>query len=238
MKILGIETSAQTASVALASDGEVIAERAFEARMTLNRRLALEIAEVAGCPARDAGLEGIATGIGPGSFTGVRMGVAVAKALAHALELPLAGVSAPEAIATGLEAEAGTAVCVLQRARADEVYATALVVAADGIAEEVEPTRVLRLPEAFETAEELLGRAPEIIAGDCVDSHAGPIRAAFAGAKLAGDEHAQPAAGWVVQIAQLRPERLAPEAAFGLTPRYARASQAERQFGVDLGMRG
>ena len=238
MKILGIETSAQMAGVALLSDGEVTVQRSFAARMTLNRRLALVIAQVVGRPVRDAGLDGIATGIGPGSFTGVRMGVAVAKALAHALELPLAGVSAPEAIATGLEAEAGTAVCVLQRARADEVYATALVVAADGIAEEVEPTRVLRLPEALAAAEELLGRAPEIIAGDCVDSHAGPVRAAFAGAKPAGDEHAHPAAGWVARIVQRRPERLDPEAAFGLTPRYVRASQAERQFGVDLGMRG
>ncbi len=239
MKILGLETSGQMAGVALVCDGEVACERTFAARMTLNQRLAPEIVELLGGLPRDAELDAIATGIGPGSFTGVRMGVALAKALAHALELPLAGISAPEAIVAAIGAEPGTGVCVLQRARADELYATVLSVGADGIGQEVEPTRVLTLPRALRTAEELLGRAPELFAGDAAAELADQIRSIFREVAVAGEEHqGAPRAGQVARIAAARPERLDAQAAFALTPRYVRASQAERQFGVDLGLRG
>ncbi len=238
MRILGIETSAKLASIALLSDGEVLCRRSFAAKMTLNQRLAPEIVEMLGGLPRDAGLDAIAVGVGPGSFTGVRMGVALAKALAHALHLPLAGISAPEAIASGACAAPGRAVCVLQRARAEELYATALGIRPDGIAEEAGPTRVVTLPEALQAAEELLGRAPELFAGDAAVALAEQIRGKFPAAEIASEERQYPDAAIIAQIAQGRPDRPNTEAALSLTPRYARASQAERQFGVDLGLRG
>lgn len=239
MKVLGLETSGQTAGVALLRDGEIVCERSFVARMTLNPRLAPEIVELLGGLPRDAELDAIATGIGPGSFTGVRMGVAIAKALSHALGVPLAGISTPEAIVAAIGAEPGTGVCVLQRARADELYATALTVAADGIGEEVEPTRVLTLPRALRTAEELLGREPQLFAGDAAGGLIDQIRSIFPEAAVAADEHqCVPQAGQIARVAAARPDRLDAQAAFALTPRYVRASQAERQFGVDLGLRG
>ncbi len=238
MRILGLETSGQMAGVALVRDGEVVCERTFAARMTLNQRLAPEIVELLGGLPRDAGLDAVAAGIGPGSFTGVRMGVALAKALAHALELPLAGISTPEAIVAGIRAEPGTGICVLQRARADELYATVLSVCPDGIGDEVEPTRVMTLPRALRTAEELLGRAPDLFAGDASEGLAQQIRSIFPEVPVADEEHDYPRAGQVARIAAARPERLDVQAAFALTPRYVRVSQAERQFGVDLGLRG
>ena len=238
MKTLGIETSAKIASIALVLDGEVFCQRSFAAKMTLNQRLAAEIVEVLGGLPRDAGLDAIAVGIGPGSFTGVRMGVALAKAMAHGLGLPLAGVSAPEAIATGTCAAPGTAICVLQRARAEELYATALTIGPDGIAEEAGPTRVLTLPEALQAAEESLGRAPGIFAGDAASGLAEQIRDAFPAVAIAGEEQQYPDAAVIARIAEARPDRLHKDAALSLTPRYVRASQAERQFGVDLGLRG
>ncbi len=237
MRILGIETSGDRASVALVRDGEVAGERAFPARMTLNQRLAPEIVSLVGEPPLAGELDAVAVGIGPGSFTGVRMGVAVAKAIAHALELPLAGVSAPEAIVARLDAEPGAGVCVLQTARADEVYATTLTVGADGIGEEAEPTRVLTLPRALRTAEELLGRPPQLFAGNAVEQMAEQIPSIFPGAKIANADCAEPLAVDVARFAQRQPERLTSETKFALTPRYVRLSQAERQFGVDLGLR-
>jgi|LSQX01.1.fsa_nt_gb tRNA threonylcarbamoyladenosine biosynthesis protein TsaB len=238
MKILGIETTAKIASIALVLDGEVLCRRAFAAKMTLNQRLAPEIVEMLGGLPRDAGLNAVAVGIGPGSFTGVRMGVALAKAMAHALELPLAGVSAPEALATAAGASHGTAICVLQRARAEELYATALTIGPDGIAEEAGPTRVLTLPEALQAAEQSLGRAPEMFAGDAALALAEQIRDACPAVAIAGEEQQYPDAAIIARIAEARPDRLGGDAALGLTPRYVRASQAERQFGVDLGLRG
>ncbi|MFW6438256.1 MAG: tRNA (adenosine(37)-N6)-threonylcarbamoyltransferase complex dimerization subunit type 1 TsaB [Armatimonadota bacterium] len=238
MKILGIETSGEVAGVALISDGEIVDERTFTARMTLNQRLAPEIAELLHVPAADAGLQAIAAGIGPGSFTGVRMGVAVAKALAHGLGLPLAGISAPEAIVASLGAAPGAGVCVLQKARSDEVYATTLVIEDDGIGRELSATRVLTLPRALRNAEELLERPPDLFAGDAVPELAERIMAAFPDARFADENRSWPTAAWSGLVAAAQPDRLQIEVAFSLTPRYARASQAERQFGVDLGLRG
>ncbi|MGI5819256.1 MAG: tRNA (adenosine(37)-N6)-threonylcarbamoyltransferase complex dimerization subunit type 1 TsaB [Armatimonadota bacterium] len=238
MNMLGIETSGRIAGVALVRDGEVVGERTFEARMTLNQRLTPKIAELLGGSASEAGLDGIAVGIGPGSFTGVRVGVAVAKALAHGLALPLAGIAAPEAIVAGLDADPGTGVCVLQEARADEFYATTLIIEQDGLGRELESTSVLTLPRALRTAEALLERPPDLFAGDAVAGLASQIRAVFSAAAIAADQFSRPSAREIARIAGARPERLTADAVFGLTPRYVRVSQAERQFGLDLGLGG
>ncbi|MEA3403149.1 MAG: tRNA (adenosine(37)-N6)-threonylcarbamoyltransferase complex dimerization subunit type 1 TsaB [Armatimonadota bacterium] len=239
MRILGIETSSATSSVALVEDGEVIRERSFPSRMTLNQRLAGHVRTVVdGADLTEAELDAVAVGVGPGSFTGVRMGVALGKAIAHALELPLVGVSAPEAIASALQRPAGSAVCVLQRARADEVYATALRIGEEGIVEEIEETRVLTLPRALRTAEELLGRPPDVLCGTGAAQFADAIRSILPEAELCGEEQSLPGARDVALVAAGRagPDRR--QAAFSLTPRYVRLSQAEREFGVDLGLSG
>lgn len=238
MTILAIETSAKLAGVALTHDGELLAEREFPARMTLNQRLAGEIVAVLGGDVRAAGAGAIGVGIGPGSFTGVRMGVALAKAMAHALGLPLTGVSGPEAIAAGLDAPAGTAVCVLQPARADEIYVTTLELGEGGVPRECAPTQVLTLPRALRTAEEQLARAPDVICGEAAEASAQQIRAIFPDACIAGEQHALPRAAQVARVAAARIGAADPTAALTLTPRYGRLSQAERNFGLDLGLQG
>jgi len=238
MTILALETSATLAGVALVRDGARLAEREFPARMTLNQRLAGEVLALLGGDVGAAGLGAIAVGIGPGSFTGVRMGVALAKALAHALALPLIGVSGPQAIVAGLSAPAGTAVCVLQPARADEVYVTTLEAGEGGAPVECAPTQVLTLPRALRTAEEQLGRAPDVVCGGAATASAQRIRTVFPDARIAGEEHALPRAAQVARVAAARIGDAEPTAALTLTPRYGRLSQAEREFGLDLGLRG
>ena len=218
--ILGIETSAKVSSVALMADGQLQAERTFEARRVLNQVLAEQIADLCGGPPVEAKLDGIAVGIGPGSFTGVRMGVALAKALAHGLGLPLVGVSSPEAIASSLGLEAGRTVCVLQEARADDVYATALVIEVGGAPREVSTTQVLALAEALAAAEKALGAAPDFVCGDAVDGQ-GQL----------------PMAADVARVGEGRIEGADPDEVFALRPRYVRLSQAEREHGVDLKLR-
>jgi len=176
----------------------------------------------------------VAVGIGPGSYTGVRMGVALAKALAHALELPLVGIAAPEAMAAALPARPGAGLCVLQEARADEVYATALRKQDRLQATELAPTRVLRLEQALAAAQDLLGGPPEVFCGNAARRYAGQVQACCGTARLADPRYDTPRAGVMAEMAAGRLGEADPEAAFTLRPRYARVSQAERQHGIDL----
>jgi len=236
--ILGIETSGPISSVALVSGGRRWSERFFESRRALNQMLAGQIADMCdGRPLSEAGIEGVAVGIGPGSFTGVRMGVALAKAVAHALGVPLVGVSAPEAMATSLAVRPHYTICVLQKARAGEVYMTVLVMGEGGIARELAPTQVLRLARALKAAEELLGRPPDHLCGDAAREHCGTIQEVFDSARVGDEPSSLVRAADVAAIGEARMADADPETVFTLRPRYVRLSQAEREHGVDLKLR-
>jgi tRNA threonylcarbamoyladenosine biosynthesis protein TsaB len=97
MLTLAFDTATSVATSALVDNGDLLGERASRAVRVLAD--ADELLELAG--ARPGELDRIVVGTGPGSFTGVRMGLAAARALAYALELPLAGVSTLDALAAG-----------------------------------------------------------------------------------------------------------------------------------------
>jgi tRNA threonylcarbamoyladenosine biosynthesis protein TsaB len=95
--ILAFDTATDRATSALVSDGEVLGERVSRASTLLEDVDAL--LRQAGAHATD--IDGLAVGTGPGSFTGTRIGLAVARGLAFALGVPVAGVSTLEALAAG-----------------------------------------------------------------------------------------------------------------------------------------
>jgi tRNA threonylcarbamoyladenosine biosynthesis protein TsaB len=95
--ILAFDTATDVATVALAHKGEVLGERASRAvRVLQDVEVLLEAAGV-----RSDEVEGIAVGTGPGSYTGLRMGLVTARTLAFSLGVPVAGVSTLDALAAG-----------------------------------------------------------------------------------------------------------------------------------------
>jgi tRNA threonylcarbamoyladenosine biosynthesis protein TsaB len=123
--ILSIETATRICAAALVHQGAVVAERHEEGRAIHAGLLPALVEEVLGGH-RPEELEGIAVSIGPGSFTGLRIGLSFAKGLSYACSVPILAVPTLEAIATkalrsGAVREGDTIVPVLD-ARRDEVY--------------------------------------------------------------------------------------------------------------------
>jgi tRNA threonylcarbamoyladenosine biosynthesis protein TsaB len=194
MTLLAIETTGARAEVSIVAeeaepDGQpresslhpsirlprALASETFEHRMDLAQWLMPRVDAVLDRAGIALGsLSGIAVSLGPGSYTGIRIGVVTAKALAYAAGLPLAGVPTLEALAAAAEASApvpaaapaGAAdrlICAVIPARADEVYA-ALYQRSDGALITRAAVTVMRL----EALTERLGRYPGsvLLAGD------------------------------------------------------------------------
>ncbi|HEY3397912.1 MAG TPA: tRNA (adenosine(37)-N6)-threonylcarbamoyltransferase complex dimerization subunit type 1 TsaB [Armatimonadota bacterium] len=227
--ILGLETSGRLGSVALADGEATVGVRQFSTQQEACRLLPPALAALLAEAGIAAGaLEGVAVSAGPGSFNGLRIGLALAKAMAHALGCPLVGVPTPQVWAAESSARfPGRTVAVLQPARRDHVYLTVLS-PAPGLA-------VLLAPEVVEI--EALGMAlaaltAPVLTGDWegLADWAAPV------AVTADPERAEtPSAVTVARLGQPLLATAPGDACFTLRPHYVGLSQAERTRGVDLG---
>lgn len=226
MRVLALETSEYVSSLALWDEGRVVAE-SFPSRMDLCEKLTARIEALLGgtagscAPAVDA----LAVSQGPGSFTGLRVGMATAKTLAHVWGVPLVGIPTQEAIAAAAEVGEGECMLVLQQARRDHVYAGVWVRTGDGAAEVVAPHVV---PVAELGA--LLG-GMRLITGPATDA-LGELVPTLPDSVIVRQAPAE--AATVACLAADRVSRADPNAAFTLQPLYLLASQAERMKGMDL----
>ena len=98
MLILGVETSTRAAGVALVSDEKILAEISQESKLYHSENLLPQIEQVLNI-AKVEKVDAVAVSIGPGSFTGLRIGLAAAKALAYAWKVPIIGVPTLHALA-------------------------------------------------------------------------------------------------------------------------------------------
>ena len=122
MRVLGIETSTATGSVAVVDGDELLGEVCFCGAGRHSEQLLGNVALVLRMTGMQTGsLQGVAVGLGPGSFTGVRVALSTAKGLALGLGIPLAGVPSLKALAEGVSCWGGL-VCPMVDARARRVY--------------------------------------------------------------------------------------------------------------------
>ncbi|NLP09454.1 tRNA (adenosine(37)-N6)-threonylcarbamoyltransferase complex dimerization subunit type 1 TsaB [bacterium] len=120
--ILAIETASHVCAVALAMGQELVAEYRLNLKNQHARLLAAAVERIlADCRVRLEDLQAIAVSIGPGSFTGLRIGLSFAKGLAFGRKLPIVGVPTLQALASQAPMEHGL-VCAVLRSRVNEVY--------------------------------------------------------------------------------------------------------------------
>ena len=105
MTILAMDTATMVSSVAVAAEERVLAELTAETRFTHSETLVANIEEVLRlADVKREELSAVAVSLGPGSFTGLRIGLAAAKAIAYALSIPLVGVPTLEVLAAAFPA--------------------------------------------------------------------------------------------------------------------------------------
>ncbi len=122
MKVLGIDTSTRCGSVGLMDEGEVVSEYLLNISITHSERLLTTIdllLKEAHCSVKE--IDGWAISLGPGSFTGLRIGVSTIKGLAYATQKPVAGVSSLDVLASQIS-PTPFLICPILDARKGEVY--------------------------------------------------------------------------------------------------------------------
>ena len=122
MKILALESSAQTASCAICEQDMVICESSITAGLTHSQTLMVMVENMfKNARQNPSEISAIAVSIGPGSFTGLRIGVSAAKGMAQALKCECVGVSTLWGLAKNLEGFDAIA-CAVMDARNSQVY--------------------------------------------------------------------------------------------------------------------
>lgn len=224
MKILALESSAVSASVALTEDEKLVAQSFQNCGLTHSRTL-LPMAEalLQNCGVTLDDVDAIAVAHGPGSFTGVRIGVATVKGLALGTDKPCIGVSTLEAMAHGARALGGRLCCVMD-ARAGQVY-NALFEVHEGQVRRLCDDRAIKLTELGEE----IGGAPYFLVGDGAELCYNTLKETCNGLCLAPSELRYPT-GYGVATAALPLLR----AGKACTPQeldafYLRRPQAERE---------
>lgn len=169
MKILAIECSAGPASVAIVEDNKIIGSSFINVKLTHSQTLLPMVSDLLKASSLDIGeIDGIAIAAGPGSFTGIRIGISAAKGIAAAKKLPCAPVSTLGAMAELFRGQAGF-ICAVMDARCNQVYNALFEVSGNTVSRICED-RALMCDELKEEIKLLAAKGkPFIICGDGAD---------------------------------------------------------------------
>ena len=222
MKILAFETSAKAASAAVMADGKLLAECYQNTGLTHSQTLmvmAQDLLKQLNLTAKD--MDAVAVAAGPGSFTGVRIGVAAAKGFAWGREIPCYGVSTLEAMARSAACLGGVICCCMDARRA-QVYNAVFERCGETLVR-LREDRAISLDDLCEDLQNiektifLVGDGAQLCYNTCLDMG---IPAVLAPGNLVSQS------AWGVAMAAFGQT---PVPAEELLPVYLRLSQAERE---------
>lgn len=222
--LLAIETSSLVSSVALLHGDTLKAELTIQARLTHSEQLMPHIADMldkASVPKTK--IDGIAVAIGPGSFTGLRIGLATAKGLAFAWNIPIIGVETPTSLAWNFVGVSDI-ICPLIDAQKGNVYAAAYQWQRDTL-QQLEDVHIAPLTEILNTLE--AKGNPVVFCGDGSLLGKKEIIEKTPLFRMAPPTMCIPRAGSVALAAQQRLLAGDVDDCMTLTPAYKRRSEAE-----------
>lgn len=229
MRALAIDTSTTMAGIAVVDEQGLLAEYMLNDKKTHSQKLVPMMRELLdSMKLNPADIDIFAAVTGPGSFTGLRIGVTTIKALAYAAQKPVVGITSLDALANAVTASEDVIVCPIMDARNNQVY-TALYKAHNSLMSNTSGYMGLHVSELVRQIEEK--NTNVIFTGDGVSLHRDFLKIEL------GDrcvfmpdfmlkQMAAPAAQMALTLA-LRGETIN---CFDLTPFYLRPSQAEREF--------
>ena len=226
MLLLAFETTAKAGSVALHDGKTLLGESYCNTGLTHSQTLmvmAEDLLRTCGVTAQD--VTAVAVAAGPGSFTGVRIGVAAAKGFAWAKELPCCGVSTLEAMALNFGAWDGY-ICPVMDARRSQVY-NALFEVEAGTLTRIREDRAISLAELAQELKEL--KKPVFLVGDGSILCYNTLKETVPGLVCPPEHRMHQRAAGVALAAKAMLERGESCDGASLQPNYLRLSQAERE---------
>lgn len=228
MKVLAVDTSSIVATVAIMEDEKLIGEYIINHKKTHSQKLMPMIKEIMNSVELKVDhIDLFAAAIGPGSFTGIRIGVATIKGLAHAVDKPVVGVSTLDGLAYNLPYTQHL-ICPIMDARRGQVYNAVY----RWKEEDLQILKAYRALSIEELIQELKSRGEDVIfCGDGVpvfrtklESELGELsKFAFANSNMQR-------ASSIAALALQRARRGETESYMDLKPFYLRKSQAEREY--------
>ena len=226
MLILAFETTAKAGSVSLLEGGKLLAESYQNTGLTHSQTLMVMAEDMLKASGKTmADVSAVAVAEGPGSFTGVRIGVAAAKGLAWGGQIPCYGVSTLESMALTLGAYQGY-VCPVMDARRNQVY-NALFYVNCGQLERITEDRAIALTDL---AEELTAlKEPIFLVGDGSNLTFNTLKDTIPSLVLPPEHRMHQRASGVALAAAKKIAAGDPGDGAALTPNYLRLSQAERE---------
>lgn len=231
--ILGVDTSAKPVSCALVQDDRVLASFFANTGLTHSQTLMPMIENLLSVSGKTvADLDAIAVNAGPGSFTGVRIGVSAVKGLAFTHDLPCVSVSTLESMAENVKIAPSSVICCLMDARCHQVYGALFEVDASGELHRLTEDEALTVEQMGERIAAL--NRSVVLVGDGSELCYNEWCNTLSGVSLAPPTVRYQNAAATALIGARRFSEGAIVSAEELLPTYLRLPQAERELNARL----
>ena len=227
MKILGIDTSSMAASVAVIEDNKLICEYTINTKKTHSQKLMPMIENMLGLSDLNVReIDAIAVCEGPGSFTGLRIGMATAKAIAHVNDIPVIGVNSLEALAANMNL-CDKKICSILDAQRNQVYTGRYQYEGTKLVE----IKEIGIQQIDEILEELAQSGEQwILVGEAVYKYEDKIRE-ISNIEIPAASNNVTKAGSLCSVAKVKfDEGKDIFDCYTVNPLYIRKSQAEEQY--------